>query len=72
MTAADDPVVLKSRIADLEAQVAVLLRENERLEDDVTQLRHRAFGRSSEKLDPTQFSLFALAQAAGPPPEPKP
>lgn len=72
MEAAEDPTTLKARIVDLEDQVALLTRENERLENYLTQLRHRAFGRSSEKSDLSQLPLFALAEAAPPEPDPAP
>src|SRR3954466_9202079 len=43
----DDPL---QRIAALERRVAVLTLENERLETFLAVLRHRIFGRSSEKM----------------------
>src|SRR4051794_26882959 len=43
----DDPL---QRIAVLERRIAVLTRENERLESFLAVLRHRLFGRSSEKM----------------------
>src|SRR3954465_14552469 len=46
------------RIAALERRVAVLSRENERLETFLAILRHKTFGRSSEKMSPDQFSLL--------------
>ena len=46
------------RIAELERRVAVLTRENERLETFLAILRHKTFGRSSEKMSPDQFSLL--------------
>jgi transposase len=51
----DDPL---QRIAALERRVAVLTRENERLETFLAVLRHRIFGRSSEKMSPDQLSLL--------------
>ena len=51
----DDPL---QRIAVLERRVAVLTRENERLETFLAVLRHRIFGRSSEKMNPGQLSLL--------------
>jgi transposase len=46
------------RVAELERRVAVLTRENERLETFLAILRHKTFGRSSEKMSPDQFSLL--------------
>jgi transposase len=54
----DDPL---QRIAALERQVAVLTLENERLETFLAILRHRTFGRSSEKMSPDQLSLLDTA-----------
>ena len=51
----DDPL---QRIAALERRVVVLTRENERLETFLAVLRHRIFGRSSEKMSPDQLSLL--------------
>src|SRR6185369_9013437 len=51
----DDPL---QRIAALERRVAVLTRENERLETFLAILRHKTFGRSSEKMSPDQLSLL--------------
>jgi uncharacterized small protein (DUF1192 family) len=51
----DDPL---RRIAALERRVAVLTRENERLETFLAILRHKTFGRSSEKMSPDQLSLL--------------
>jgi transposase len=51
----DDPL---QRIAALERRVAVLTRENERLETFLAVLRHRIFGRSSERMSPDQLSLL--------------
>jgi len=54
------------RIAELERRIAVLTRENERLETFLAILRHKTFGRSSEKISPDQLSLLdpgAPAQA---------
>ena len=45
----DNPL---QRIAALERRVAVLTRENERLETFLAILRHKTFGRSSEKMSP--------------------
>jgi transposase len=52
------------RIAVLERRVAVLTRENERLETFLAILRHRTFGRSSEKRSPDQLSLLDTAAPA--------
>src|SRR3954465_5624839 len=52
------------RIAVLERRVAVLTRENERLETFLAVLRHRLFGRSSEKMNPDQLSLLDTAAPA--------
>jgi len=52
------------RIAALERRVAVLTRENERLETFLAVLRHRIFGRSSEKMSPDQLSLLDTAAPA--------
>jgi transposase len=52
------------RIAVLERRVAVLTRENERLETFLAILRHRTFGRSSEKMSPDQLSLLDTAAPA--------
>jgi transposase len=49
------------RIAVLERRVAVLTRENERLETFLAILRHKTFGRSSEKMSPDQLSLLDTA-----------
>jgi transposase len=57
----DDPL---QRIAALERRVAVLTRENERLETFLAVLRHRIFGRSSEKMSPDQLSLLDTAAPA--------
>ena len=57
----DDPL---QRIATLERRVAVLTRENERLETFLAVLRHRIFGRSSEKMSPDQLSLLDTAAPA--------
>ncbi|WP_158046332.1 IS66 family transposase [Skermanella pratensis] len=57
----DDPL---ERIAVLERRVAVLTRENERLETFLAVLCHRIFGRSSEKMSPDQFSLLDTAAPA--------
>ena len=57
----DDPL---QRIAALERRVAVLTRENERLETFLAVLRHRIFGRSSEKMSPDQLSLLDTAAHA--------
>jgi transposase len=57
----DDPL---QRIAVLERRVAVLTRENERLETFLAVLRHRLFGRSSEKMSPDQLSLLDTAAPA--------
>ena len=54
----DDPL---RRIAALERRVAVLTRENERLETFLAILRHKTFGRSSEKMSPDQLSLLDTA-----------
>jgi transposase len=43
----DDPF---RRIAALECRVALLTRENERLETFLAILRHKTFGHSSEKM----------------------
>src|SRR5690349_18183458 len=51
----DDPL---QRLVALERRVAVLTRENERLETFLAVLRHRIFGRSSEKMSPDQLSLL--------------
>jgi len=51
----DDPF---RRIAALERRVALLTRENERLETFLAILRHKTFGRSSEKMSPDQLSLL--------------
>src|SRR4051794_9750026 len=70
---APDPL---RRIAELERRVAVLTRENERLETFLAILRHKTFGRSSEKMSPDQLSLLDTAaptpadpRAAAPPGE---
>jgi transposase len=60
-TPGDDPL---QRIAALERRVAVLTRENERLETFLAVLRHRIFGRSSEKMSPDQLSLLDTAAPA--------
>src|SRR4051794_41380656 len=66
----DNPL---QRIAALERRVAVLTRENERLETFLAVLRHRIFGRSSEKMSPDQLSLLDTpAQAAANPGEAEP
>ena len=66
----DDPL---QRIAALERRVAVLTRENERLETFLAVLRHRIFGRSSEKMSPDQLSLLDTpAQAPANPGEAEP
>ena len=57
----DDPL---RRIAALERRVAVLTRENERLETFLAILRHKTFGRSSEKMSPDQLSLLDTAAPA--------
>jgi transposase len=57
----DNPL---QRIAALERRVAVLTRENERLETFLAILRHRTFGRSSEKMSPDQLSLLDTAVPA--------
>src|SRR4051812_50211652 len=57
----DDPL---QRIAALERRVAVLTRENERLETFLAILRHKTFGRSSEKMSPDQLSLLDTAAPA--------
>src|SRR4051794_41943217 len=69
----DNPL---QRIAALERRVAVLTRENERLETFLAILRHKTFGRSSEKMSPDQLSLLDTAaptpadpRAAAPPGE---
>lgn len=54
----DDPL---QRIAVLERRVAVLTRENERLETFLAVLHHRLFGRSSERMSPDQLSLLDTA-----------
>jgi transposase len=54
----DDPL---RRIAALGRRVAVLTRENERLETFLAILRHKTFGRSSEKMSPDQLSLLDTA-----------
>src|SRR3954462_12796681 len=54
------------RIAVLERRVAVLTRENERLEIFLAILRHKTFGRSSEKMSPDQFSLLGAVTPADP------
>ena len=60
-TLEDDPL---QRIAALERRVAVLTRENERLETFLAILRHKTFGRSSEKMSPDQLSLLDTAAPA--------
>jgi transposase len=66
----DDPL---QRIAALERRVAVLTRENERLETFLAVLRHRIFGRSSERMSPDQLSLLETpAQAPANPGEAEP
>src|SRR4051794_21643710 len=57
----DDPF---RRIAALECRVALLTRENERLETFLAILRHKTFGRSSEKMSPDQLSLLDTAAPA--------
>src|SRR3954470_7482752 len=61
----DDPL---RRIAALERRVAVLTRENERLESFLAILRHKTFGRSSAKMSPDQLSLLDTPGAAPPGP----
>src|SRR3954464_2556468 len=51
----EDPL---QRSARLERRVAVLTRENARLETFLAILRHKTFGRSSEKMSPDQLSLL--------------
>src|SRR5687768_18103038 len=60
-TPEDDPL---QRIAALERRIAVLTRENERLETFLAVLRHRIFGHSSEKMSPDQLSLLDTAAPA--------
>jgi transposase len=65
----DDPL---RRIAALERRVALLTRENERLETFLAILRHKTFGRSSEKMSPDQLSLLdTAATGAAPPADPR-
>src|SRR3954465_5069658 len=45
-------------------RIAVLTRENERLETFLAILRRRIFGRSSEKMSPDQLSLLDTAAPA--------
>src|SRR5689334_22670816 len=52
------------RIAELERRVAVLTRENERLETFLAILRHKTFGRSSEKMSPDQLTLLGPTTSA--------
>src|SRR5947209_8782004 len=54
----DRPIDPLRRIVELEDRVAVLTRENERLETFLAILRRKIFGRSSEKMSPDQFSLL--------------
>ena len=44
----------------------MLTRENERLETFLAILRHKTFGRSSEKMSPDQLSLLDTAAPARP------
>src|SRR3954452_22860603 len=57
----DDPL---QRIAALERRGAGLTREDESLETFLAVLRHRLFGRSSEKMSPDQLSLLDTAAPA--------
>jgi transposase len=74
-TLPDDPETLKAMILELLAQLRASRRHEEQLENKVSELLAKLFGRKSEKIDPNQLSLIdweSLGMAPVPVPEPPP
>ena len=54
----DDPETLKAMIRELLAQLRDSRRHEAQLENKVSELLSKLFGRKSEKIDPNQLSLI--------------
>jgi transposase len=59
-TLPDDPETLKAMIRELLAQLRNSRRHEEQLQNKVSELLAKLFGRKSEKIDPNQLSLIDL------------
>jgi transposase len=69
----DDVAACHAVIAQLLEQLRDVRRENSHIQHQLEQLLRRLYGRSSEKLDPNQQSLFAgILDALQPPAPPTP
>lgn len=71
----DDTETLKAMIRELLAQLHASRRHEEQLQNKVSELLRKLFGRKSEKIDPNQLSLIdweSLGLAPVPVPEPPP
>lgn len=62
----DDPVLLQQINRELLNLVATLQQKNERLQQQLEQLRRRLAGHKSEKLNPNQLLLFPEPATAAP------